>query len=138
MTSDKRDVSEPERRVILRRVEDAQQKLLRGGRGTMFRLLWPGNGTDLLDFHVNTLSADARARHPLHYHDRIESVYMVLEGIAEVILFDGEERTVQIRTDEVMLIPPGVPHSPGSAGMGPVRLLEIYVPPEPDDFHFLP
>lgn len=120
--------------VVLKSFADADRVPLRDNRGTMYRLIGPDDGARNVDVHINEIDAGARPRKPLHYHADAESIYMVLEGVAEAIVGDD---TFVLHPNEVLFIPPGVYHAPGSAGDGPVRLLEIYAPPGAD-FHFAP
>jgi mannose-6-phosphate isomerase-like protein (cupin superfamily) len=67
---------------------------------------------------------------PLHKHDDTEQVYYVLDG--EGILTAGREETaVPVMAGQVVVIPPGEPHSIRAVG-GPVRYLAVdsFVTPE--------
>jgi hypothetical protein len=55
------------------------------------------------------------SRPPTHYHPRQEERFEVLAGRLNVLV-DGQERTLQ--EDEVLILPPGVPHEMWAAQAG--------------------
>jgi len=102
-------------------------------KGDTFPLVSLADGARNVDVHVNVVNGDAPA-FPYHYHETAENVFVVLDGVATLIV-DGVRYLLS--KDDVALIPPGVPHAVGGGGGGPVTLLEIYAPAGPD-FHRLP
>lgn len=105
---------------------------MRYERGTTLHLVGPNDGASAIDLHINVINVDSGLG-PYHYHEKAENVYIILEGRAEVIM-DGERHFLE--KDDVAFIPPGVPHAAGSAGDGPVTVLEIYAPAG-KDFHII-
>lgn len=101
-------------------------------KGIVRSLVGPDDGAAAVDVHVNVINKEA-GPYPYHYHEHAENVYVVLDGVAEAIV-DGI--IYRLEKDDVVFIPPGVPHAAGSAGEGPVTLLEIYAPAG-KDFHRL-
>lgn len=101
-------------------------------KGDTYPLVGLADGARNVDVHVNVVNGDAPA-FPYHYHETAENVFVVLDGVATLIV-EGVRH--HLRKDDVALIPPGVPHAVGGGGEGPVTLLEIYAPAGPD-FHRL-
>lgn len=102
-------------------------------KGDAYPLVGPEDGASNVDVHVNVIASEAPA-FPYHFHEHAENVYVVLDGVAALII-DGVR--YRVGKDEVVFIPPGVPHAAGGAGEGDVTLLELYAPAGPD-FHRLP
>lgn len=125
------EVLVPEPRII--DIADAATRPLRADRGTQLRLVGPEDGAANLDVHINVINADSGPG-PYHVHEHAENVYIVLEGTVEAVV-DGVRH--RLGPDQVAFIPPGTPHSAGSDGSGPARVIEIYAPAG-TDFHILP
>lgn len=113
-------------------LSSGEERPMNDGKGVVRSLVGPADGARNIDVHVNVIRKDAPA-FPYHYHEHAENVYVVLEGTAEAIVDGVRHRLVK---GDVAFIPPGVPHAAGSAGDGPVVLLEIYAPAG-QDFHRL-
>lgn len=116
---------------IMRR-EDASKAPMRWDRGFSHRLIGPGDGASNVDLHINVINQDSGIG-PYHYHSRAENIYIVLEGIAQAIV---EGRKYLLVKDDIVFIPPGTRHAAGSAGYGPVTVIEIYAPAG-KDFHIV-
>ena len=102
------------------------------GRGYQ-HILVEGQDARNLDVHVNVIKVGSGPG-PYHYHERCENIYIVLTGTIEAIV-DGKRFI--LRTDDVALIPPGVPHSAGNVGDVEASVIEIYAPPRGADFHVI-
>ena len=113
-------------------ISEAEETVMRLGRGVTKHLVGPGTGARLVDMHINVLNRDS-GMGPYHFHQRAENVYLVLEGVVHVVI---EGRFYELRKDDVVFIPPGVPHAAGSSGEGKAILLEIYAPAG-KDFHIV-
>lgn len=111
---------------------DGDERPMNDGKGVVRSLIGLDDGAANIDVHVNVINADAPP-FPYHYHEHAENVYVVLDGTARAIV-DGT--VYELGPNQVAFIPPGVPHAAGSAGRGPVTLLEIYAPAG-RDFHRL-
>ena len=105
---------------------------MRHERGVTQHLVGPRDGANKVDAHINRISQDSGIG-PYHYHEKTENVYIVLDGVVEAVV-DGKQ--YYLVTDDVVFIPPGVPHAAGSAGFGPATVLEIYAPTG-SDFHVI-
>jgi mannose-6-phosphate isomerase-like protein (cupin superfamily) len=116
---------------IMRR-QDAEQTVMRLDRGMMAHLVGERDGAQKVDLHVNHLNQDSGLG-PYHFHEHAENVYVVLDGIVQVVV-DGK-RYLLVK-DDVAFLPPGVPHAAGSAGYGPAVVIEIYAPAG-RDFHII-
>lgn len=114
------------------RIENAESTAMRWDRGHTHHLVGPGDGAEKIDLHINVINIDSGVG-PYHYHERAENVYVVLDGIAQAIV---EGKRYLLAKDDVAFIPPGVHHAAGSAGFGPVRVIEIYAPAG-RDFHIV-
>lgn len=108
------------------------ERPMNDGKGVARSLVGPHIGAHAVDVHLNIIKSEAGPA-PYHYHEHAENVYIVLEGVAEAIV-DG--KTYRLGPHDVAFIPPGTPHAAGSAGLGPVTMLEIYAPAG-TDFHLL-
>ena len=116
----------------LTKLSEGPTRPMNDDKGIVRQLIGPDDGARAIDVHVNVISKEAPA-FPYHFHEHAENVYVVLEGTAEAIV-DGV--VYRLEKDDVAFIPPGVPHAAGSAGEGPVTLLEIYAPAG-KDYHRL-
>ncbi len=119
-------------KVRLTSIAKAEQTIMRLDRGITKHLVGPAHGAQKVDMHINVLNQDS-GMGPYHYHQHAENVYLVLEGVVQVVI-DG--RFHEFRKDDVVFIPPGVPHAAGSSGEGKAVLLEIYAPAG-RDFHIV-
>ncbi len=118
---------EGEMSVKIMRIDDAPVKTggnLDSDRGKTFRLVDEEDGARNVDVHINLLDPGSGLG-PTHYHQRAENVYIVLEGVVEVVI-DG--KTHRLQAGEMAFIPPGVPHAAGNGGAVPARFIEIYAP----------
>jgi mannose-6-phosphate isomerase-like protein (cupin superfamily) len=114
-------------------IDDAPTVALRGGRGYQTRLVGPETAAaQLMDIHINVINVESEAG-PLHYHERAENAYIVLEGNLEITV-EGVSQVVG--PNGVAWIPPGLEHSVGNVGDAPARLIEIYAPAG-EDFHIV-
>ena len=113
------------------KITDAPTVPLALGRGIKRKLVDPETGAANMDVHVNELNVDSGSGE-IHYHAKAENVYVVLEGMLEVVI-EGERHL--LGPGEVGFIPPGVVHTAGNAGThGVCRIIEIYAPAG-QDFH---
>ena len=95
------------------------------GRGIGVELINPEMGCRKVDVHINVINDDSGPGE-VHFHENADNVYIVLEGVLEVVV-EGERHL--LRKDDVGYIPAGVVHTAGSAGgHGPTRVIEIYAP----------
>jgi mannose-6-phosphate isomerase-like protein (cupin superfamily) len=119
------------RKPFFTRIADAPVREMAHGRGRSVQLVNESTGAQAVDVHVNHINDDSGPGE-LHYHARAENVYIVLEGVLEVVV-EGERHL--LGPNEVGFIPPGLKHTAGSAGgHGPTRVIEIYAPAGAD-FH---
>jgi mannose-6-phosphate isomerase-like protein (cupin superfamily) len=101
-------------------------------RGFQVLLFGEQNGARNVDVHINVIDVGSGAG-PYHFHERAENVYIVLEGVVEMIV-EGKRHFLQ--KDDVAFIPPGLRHSAGNPGQVPARFMEIYAPAG-QDFHLV-
>jgi quercetin dioxygenase-like cupin family protein len=114
------------------RIDDAPTVPLPLGRGTVYRLVDPEIGAANADIHVNVIDPGA-SRGEIHFHERAENTYIVVEGQLEVCIEGGERHVLE--AGEVGYIPPGLVHTATNARDDmPCRVVEIYAPAGPD-FH---
>ena len=114
--------------VKIMRIEDAPIRTMPPNRGKTLRLIDEADGAKNLDVHINLLNARSGIG-PMHYHAKAENIYVVLDGILDVVI---EGKQYRLNAGEVAFIPPGTPHAAGNHSDGVVRLLEIYSPPGQD------
>ncbi len=91
-------------------------------RGQRVRLVNQETGARMVDVHINILrpsGPDGR----YHFHPATENVYIALSGTGRFIA-DGKEYTLQ--KDDVVFIPPNVPHSLSARGDQDFTVIEIY------------
>lgn len=125
-------MTRPTPSVKITSLSTGTERPMNDDKGIVRALVGPEDGAHAVDVHVNIIRKEAGPA-PYHYHERAENVYIVLEGTAEAIV-DGV--TYHLNPHDVAFIPPGVPHAAGSAGAGPVTLIEIYAPAGAD-YHVL-
>ena len=72
---------------------------------------------------------------PLHYHEKRESIIIILSGEGLEIY---EDERVPIKAGDVIPIPPGIKHTMVNMSDNELRYIEFYTfPPAPADFHFV-
>jgi mannose-6-phosphate isomerase-like protein (cupin superfamily) len=119
------------RKPFFTKISEAPIREMALGRGRSIQLVNEETGARNLDVHVNEINDDSGPGE-LHYHARAENIYIVLEGVLEVVV-EGERHL--LGPNEVGFIPPGLEHTAGSArSHGVTRVIEIYAPPGAD-FH---
>ena len=112
-------------------INTAPTRDMKLGRGTGIKLINPEIGSQKLDVHINVINDDSGPGE-VHFHRHADNVYIVLEGVLEVVV-EGERWL--LKKDDVGFIPAGLVHTAGSAGgHGPTRIIEIYAPAG-YDFH---
>ena len=111
-------------------IDEAPRKEMRYNRGTMIELINDKLGATQLDLHINVLRPGS-APGPYHYHERAENIYIILSGVARIVIEDEEHF---VGPEQVVFIPPGLKHSTSCWGHMPLKLIEIYAPLGPD-FH---
>ena len=120
-----------DRKPFFTSIGAAPRRPMKLGRGTGIKLVNEETGSPGLDLHLNVINDDSGPGE-VHFHRRADNVYVVLEGVLEVVV-DGERHLLE--KDDVGFIPAGLVHTAGSAGgHGPTRVLEIYAPAG-YDFH---
>lgn len=93
----------------------------------------PSNGAMNVDVHINTLNPGVREG-AIHYHRRIENVYVILEGEGAII--DASGREYPVRAGQAVFLKPGEgvdTHEIYNTGSGPLRFVEIYAPAHPKE-----
>tara|TARA_B100001123_G_C14760801_1_gene808667 strand:- start:49 stop:468 length:420 start_codon:yes stop_codon:yes gene_type:complete len=114
------------------KILDAPTRKLPHGRGTVFGCVDPHIGSSNVDVHVNVIKAGA-SRGEIHYHEKAENVYIVMDGQLEVCIEGGERHVLDI--GEIGFIPPKVVHTATNARKDiPCKIIEIYAPAG-KDFH---
>lgn len=101
------------------------------GRGKSIRLFNPSNVTKHVDVHINVLNPGVE-KGAIHYHNAIENVYVVLEGTGKIV--DKDNKEYHIKAGQAVFLKPGEgvdTHEIFNTGDGPLRLIEIYAPPQP-------
>jgi mannose-6-phosphate isomerase-like protein (cupin superfamily) len=103
------------------------------GRGKSYALFDPRNVAKNLDVHVNVLNPGVR-KGSVHYHNTIENVYVIIEGKGVIVDKDGKE--FPVKAGQAVFLKPGEgvdTHEILNTGKNPLRLVEIYSPPHPDE-----
>lgn len=114
------------------RVADAPTTQMRiPDKGYSRHLVGPDHGARNVHEVISVLLVDAPLA-PYHHHERAETIYHVLEG--DVVVLVGDRR-YRMGPDDIVFIPPGVPHAIGNPGAVEARALGIYAPSAHDDFH---
>jgi mannose-6-phosphate isomerase-like protein (cupin superfamily) len=104
---------------------------LPNGRGKIILLFNPKNYTKNVDVHINILNPGVK-KGDIHYHKNIENVYIVLEGKGKNVDENGKE--YKIKAGQAIFMKPGEPpdtHGILNTGKVPLRLVEVYAPPQP-------
>lgn len=107
---------------LVRRDEGPTKPL--GTRGTAFRVLTPGAGSELLELYVNVLEPGSGPG-PYHYHSNADNIYVVLDGEGEVTV-DGAR--IPVTQGDSLALSPGERHDIENTGPDQLRVLEIKVP----------
>ena len=80
--------------------------------------------------------AGVDGRDHLHYHERRESIFVVVSGEATLII-DGKE--VKVEAGDLLFIPPKAIHTFANRSKKDFRMIEFCTcPPAPSDFHAVP
>ena len=112
-------------------INSAPMRPMKLGRGTGIKLVNEEVGSHKVDVHLNVINDDSGPGE-IHFHQYADNVYVVLEGVLEVVV-EGERHLLE--KDDIGFIPAGIVHTAGSAGgYGTTRVLEIYAPAG-YDFH---
>lgn len=107
---------------LVRRDEGPTKPL--GTRGTAFRILTPGAGSELLELYVNVLEPGSGPG-PYHYHSNADNIYVVLDGEGEVTV-DGTR--IPVAQGDALALSPGERHDIENTGPAQLRVLEIKAP----------
>ena len=99
-------------------------KAMDNGRGETLRLVNMEVGTEKIDLHLNRL-VPGGPRGKVHRHSQSDNVYIVRRGEG-VLTANGETHT--IRTDQIVFIPAGMPHSLSNMSDEVFEIFEIYAP----------
>jgi mannose-6-phosphate isomerase-like protein (cupin superfamily) len=68
--------------------------------------------------------AHARGEHVWHVHEHTDEFFLVLDGTFEIALRGADgERTVNLSTGEIFVVPRGIEHKPSSSG-GAILMFE--------------
>ena len=120
-----------DRKPFFTNISTAPTRQMKLGRGIGIKLINEETGSPKVDIHLNMINDDSGPGE-VHFHRHADNVYIVLEGVLEVVV-EGERHL--LRKDDVGFIPAGLVHTAGSAsGHGTTRVLEIYAPAG-YDFH---
>ena len=120
-----------DRKPFFANISTAPTRQMKLGRGIGIKLINEETGSPKVDIHLNMINDDSGPGE-VHFHRHADNVYIVLEGVLEVVV-EGERHL--LRKDDVGFIPAGLVHTAGSAGgHGTTRVLEIYAPAG-YDFH---
>ncbi len=116
------------RRAVIRSIVEEPWQQFPGhfGGALSKALVRPENaGSRLVDYRISTYQPMAHVE--LHAHEVQEQIYHVLdgEGMMEI---DGERRVV--RRNDVIFIPPGVPHKITNEGLGDLTFIVVTTPVE--------
>lgn len=125
--------SEPKRTIVpmIINIDEAPVMELPHGRGKSFNLFNPSNATKNIDVHINVLNPNVR-KGAIHYHKTIENVYVILEGTGKIV--DKDNKEYAIKAGQAVFLKPGEDvdtHEIFNTGSGPLKLVEIYAPPQP-------
>ena len=115
-----------------KKISEIPTRRMKLDRGELIPIADPERGVKNADVHILLIKVGSDPG-KLHYHERSENIYIVLEGTLEVVV-EGER--FMLGPDEVGFIPPGVKHAAGNGGDTMDKVIEIYSPPGPD-FHIV-
>jgi mannose-6-phosphate isomerase-like protein (cupin superfamily) len=97
-------------------------------QGVLYRLVNEDVGSKQIG--VLFVELEPHVSYPgIHYHKNRESVYMVLEGSATLLL-DGKEHHIKARS--VIYISPRAIHGIINTGDNGLKMVEVYSPLDPD------
>lgn len=82
-------------------------------------------GSRLVDYRISTYQPMAYVER--HAHKVQEQIYHVLDG--EGLMEIGDDKVV-VRKNDVIFLPPGVPHSIQNSGLGDLTFLVVTTPVE--------
>ena len=82
-------------------INTAPTRDMKLGRGTGIKLINPEIGSQKLDVHINVINDDSGPGE-VHFHRYADNVYIVLEGVLEVVV-EGERWL--LKKDDVGFIP---------------------------------
>jgi HTH-type transcriptional repressor of puuD len=105
-------------------LEQCPAQPMENGRGETIRLVNTALGTEKIDLHLNRL-VPGGPRGKVHRHSQSDNVYIVRRGEG-VLTANGESHT--IRTDQIIFIPAGMPHSLSNLSSDIFEIFEIYAP----------
>jgi mannose-6-phosphate isomerase-like protein (cupin superfamily) len=117
-------------------IDKAQVSDLPHGRGKKIALFDPSSGVHNVDVHINLLNPGV-TRGSVHYHMKIENIYIILEGTGEIL--DDVGNKYPIKAGQAVFMRPGKPpdsHELYNIGNTPLKLVEIYAPPHPEETYF--
>ena len=97
---------------------------MENGRGEKILLINTGIGTENIDLHLNRLIPGG-PRGRVHRHSHSDNVYIVRRGQG-TLTADGASYT--IRSDQIVFIPAGMPHSLSNLSDEVLEIFEIYTP----------
>ena len=106
---------------------------MENGRGETIRFINASLGTEKIDVHLNRLFPGGQPGR-LHRHSQSDNVYIVRRGEG-TLTAGGESYT--IKTDQIVFIPAGMPHSLSNLSSEPFEIFEIYAPAG-SQFDFVP
>ncbi|RLI33495.1 hypothetical protein DRO66_10125 [Candidatus Bathyarchaeota archaeon] len=98
------------------------------GRGTTHRLVNESMGAQRIGVMQVDLEPEMTAT-GVHYHKNRESVYIVLQGSATLML-NGTEH--HLKANMVAFLSPGDRHGLTSTGKEGFKMIEVYSPLDPD------
>ena len=116
-------------------IDNAPTMDLPHGRGKSFNLFNPSNATKNIDVHINVLNPGVE-KGAIHYHKTIENVYIILEGTGKIV--DKDNNEYPIKAGQAVFLKPGEgvdTHEIFNTGKGPLKLVEIYAPPQPTEVY---
>ena len=83
------------------KILDAPTRKLPHDRGTVFGCVDPAVGSSNVDVHVNVIKAGA-SRGEIHYHEKAENVYIVMDGQLEVCIEGGDNKYCSIAAASIL------------------------------------
>ena len=116
-------------------IDKAPTRNLPDGRGKIILLFNPKNYAKNVDVHINIINPGV-TKGDIHYHKNIENVYIVLEGEGKIVDEHGKE--YPIKAGQAVFMRPGEPpdtHGILNTGKTPLRLVEVYAPPQPREYY---
>ena len=80
---------------------------------------------DVPNVSMAEVSFEPEAVEPLHYHEKAQQIFMVLEG--EALFFVGDE-TLEVNAGESLFVAPGIHHGAKNRGAGELRIQVVSQP----------